>query len=213
MKVALFDLDGVLVDTEPGYSAFWKGVGEDYFPQDTGFASGLKGQSLTCIFQRYFPDDFFAQQTIRKRLSTYEATMEFPIFPGALQYVEKLHRRGVKTAVVTSSDTRKMDCLYSRLPDFRSLFDAIFTAEDVSSSKPAPDCYLTAARYFGVSPTDCVVFEDSPNGLQAGRSSGAYVVGVASALSLDAIRPLCDKPVKGFADISELASLDALFQS
>ena len=54
MKAALFDLDGVIIDTEPQYTEYWRSVGRKYFPDDKDFALKLKGQTLTCIFDKYF---------------------------------------------------------------------------------------------------------------------------------------------------------------
>jgi HAD superfamily hydrolase (TIGR01509 family) len=69
-----------------------------------------------------------------------------------------------------------MEAVYRKRPEFKQLFDAILTSEDFRESKPSPDCYLTAARRFGLQPDDCVVFEDSFNGLKSGRASGAFVI-------------------------------------
>jgi HAD superfamily hydrolase (TIGR01509 family) len=93
-----------------------------------------------------------------------------------------------------------MQAVYASRPEFRGLFDAILTSEDFERSKPDPDCYLKAAERFGVEPKDCVVFEDSFNGLKSGRAAGMYVVGLATTNSADAIRPLCDEVIKDFVN-------------
>jgi HAD superfamily hydrolase (TIGR01509 family) len=102
------------------------------------------------------------------------------------------------TAVVTSSNIPKMLSVYAKRPEFRQLFDAILTSEDFAKSKPDPDCYLRAAQRFGVSPSDCVVFEDSFNGLKSGRAAGMYVVGLATTNTADAIRNYCDEVIPDF---------------
>ena len=75
---------------------------------------------------------------------------------------------------------------------------AILTSEDFDRSKPDPDCYLKAAERFGVVPEDCVVFEDSFNGLRSGRAAGMHVVGLATTNPADAIRPFCDEVIKNY---------------
>jgi beta-phosphoglucomutase-like phosphatase (HAD superfamily) len=74
----------------------------------------------------------------------------------------------------------------------------VFTAEDFKASKPDPDCYLRAAAAFGLEKDRCVVFEDAPNGLEAGRRSGIFTVGVATGLTKEQITPLCDAVVEDY---------------
>ena len=198
LPVALFDLDGVLIDTEPSYSAFWHGVGEDYFPENPNFASEIKGCSLVQIIDKYFADAPDAVAEIKRRLEKHEETMTFPEVLGAFDFVRALRSHGVKTAVVTSSNHDKMRQLYRAMPWLPELFDQIFTAEHVTRSKPAPDCYLAAAQYFDVPAAQCMVFEDSVNGLLAARHAGARVYGVCGSLSVEDITPLCDVVVNRF---------------
>lgn len=199
--LVMFDLDGVLIDTEPGYTAFWSEIGRDYFPENAAFAPSIKGHSLTDILQTHFHDRPGLIPEVIRRLQDYEAEMPFPLIPGALDFVARLRAAGVRTAVVTSSNHEKMACLYRTLPDFAAHFDRIFTAEDAGRSKPAPDCYLNAAAHFGLPASRCAVFEDSPSGLQAARASGARVYGVATSLPVGELRALCDEVVRHFADI------------
>jgi len=91
------------------------------------------------------------------------------------------------------------------------MFDAILTSEDFAASKPDPDCYLRAARRLGARPEDCVVFEDSFNGLRSGRAAGMTVVGLATTNAADAIRPLCDHVVGDYTAL--LAAVNNPHQS
>ncbi|MBQ7442892.1 MAG: HAD family phosphatase [Bacteroidaceae bacterium] len=197
-KVALFDLDGVVLDTETQYSRFWGAVGRDYHPGVADFAQRIKGQTLVEIFGRWFAGDDAAQAAITHRLNAYEAAMDYPYIKGTRAYVEALRRRGVATAVVTSSNVPKMDNVRRHHPEMAYLFDHIFTSEDVTASKPAPDCYLLGARHFGAAPQECVVFEDSVNGLRAGRAAGCYVVGLATTNPRPVVAALADLVVDDF---------------
>ncbi len=200
-RAALFDLDGVLVDTEPQYSAFWTGIGKDFFPERSDFAAQIKGQTLTYIFDAFFADDEEARRCVAQRLDEFEHAMSYPLMPGAEEFVARLRQEGWHTAVVTSSNRAKMAHFHRANPGFAALFDRIFTAEDAPRSKPAPDCYVNAAHYFGLEPRQCVVFEDSKNGLRAGREAEAFVVGLASSLSVEELRPLCHLAVEAFREI------------
>ena len=201
-SAALFDLDGVIVDTEGQYSLFWKQIGEEYMPGMPDFALAIKGRTLTQIYDTYFPDAA-DRAAITERLNAFERQMDFPYIAGAREFLEALQAQGVPTAIVTSSNCDKMACLYARHPEIKNLVTTVLTAEDARRSKPAPDCYLAAAERLGADISNCIVFEDSPNGLAAGRASGAFVIGVCTSLAATEIEPLCDAYIEDFKDFIE----------
>lgn len=199
MKAALFDLDGVVFDTEPQYTVFWGQQCREFHPEHPGLEQEIKGQTLTQIYDAWFSGPLEPQQAmITDRLNQFEQQMHYDYIAGFLDYMMSLRQRGVKTAVVTSSNQPKMQAVYQARPEFRELFDAILTSEDFERSKPDPDCYLKAAERLGVSKEYCVVFEDSFNGLKSGRAAGMYVVGLATTNPADAIAPLCDKVINDY---------------
>lgn len=195
---ALFDLDGVLVNTEYQYTNFWKRIGLYDFPQIEDFALCIKGHTLFQIFEEYYKNNLDRQVEIAKQLDIFESEMDFPFIKGVVSFLSKLRDAHIYTAVVTSSNNKKMENLYRCHPDFINYFDHIFTAEDTARSKPAPDCYLTAAKFFNLSATDCFVFEDSINGLQAGYDSGATVIGLTTTNNEKEIRLFCKHTMKDF---------------
>ena len=159
----------------------------------------IKGQTLVQIYDAWFSGELTdIQALITERLNQFEQQMDYQYVAGFETFVKTLHQQGIKTAVVTSSNQPKMQAVYASHPEFRGLFDAILTAEDFERSKPDPDCYLKAAGRFGVEPKNCMVFEDSFNGLKSGRAAGMYVVGLATTNSTEVIRPLCDEVVSDF---------------
>ena len=196
-SAVLFDLDGVIVDTEGQYSLFWKQIGEEYMPGMPDFALAIKGRTLTQIYDTYFPDAA-DRAAITERLNAFERQMDFPYIAGAREFLEALQAQGVPTAIATSSNCDKMACLYARHPEIKNLVTTVLTAEDARRSKPAPDCYLAAAERLGADISNCIVFEDSPNGLAAGRASGAFVIGVCTSLAAPEIEPLCDAYIEDF---------------
>ena len=198
-SAVLFDLDGVIVDTEGQYSLFWKQIGEEYMPGMPDFALAIKGRTLTQIYDTYFPDAA-DRAAITERLNAFERQMDFPYIAGAREFLEALQAQGVPTAIVTSSNCDKMACLYARHPEIKNLVTTVLTAEDARRSKPAPDCYLAAAERLGADISNCIVFEDSPNGLAAGRASGAFVIGVCTSLAAAEIEPLCDAYIEDFKE-------------
>ena len=198
-SAVLFDLDGVIVDTEGQYSRFWKQIGAEYLPGVPDFAPAIKGRTLTQIYDTYFPDAA-DRDAITERLYAFERQMDFPYIAGAREFLEALRAKGVPTAIVTSSNCDKMACLYACHPEIKNLVTAVLTAEDARRSKPAPDCYLAAAERLGVEIGKCLVFEDSPGGLAAGRASGALVAGVCTSLAAAEIEPLCDMYIEDFKE-------------
>ena len=201
-SAVLFDLDGVIVDTEGQYSLFWKQIGEEYMPGMPDFALAIKGRTLTQIYDTYFPDAA-DRAAITERLNAFERQMDFPYIAGAREFLEALQTQGVPTAIATSSNCDKMACLYARHPEIKNLVTAVLTAEDARRSKPAPDCYLAAAERLGADISNCIVFEDSPSGLAAGRASGAFVIGVSTSLAAAEIEPLCDMYIEDFTILSK----------
>ena len=199
IKAALFDLDGVVFDTEPQYTVFWGQQCREFHPEHPGLEHEIKGQTLVQIYDAWFSGPLTERQAeITERLNRFEQQMSYDYIAGFVEYITELRNNGVKTAVVTSSNQPKMEAVYQSRPEFKGMFDAILTSEDFERSKPDPDCYLKAAERLGVSKDDCVVFEDSFNGLKSGRAAGMYVVGLATTNSAEAIAPLCDKVINDY---------------
>lgn len=200
MKAALFDLDGVIVDTEPVYSLFWGEMGRKYNVAAKDFANIIKGTTLTQILDRYFPDAD-TQKLIVDDLERYEANMSYPVFRYVEDYLRQLQRSGIPCAIVTSSNLRKLDNLWQQHPGLRAYFRVVITDEDVTRSKPDPQPYLIAASRLGCEPEDTYVFEDSINGLISGRRAGAYVVALSTTNPVETLRDYADMVIAGFDEL------------
>lgn len=176
IKAVLFDLDGVLIDTETLYTGFWAGMGEEFSLSPT-FAADIKGTTLPSILE-YFPAE--KREYVTGRIHDFEDTMPYNFFPGAKKLLATLREAGVRIAVVTSSDDVKMSHLQRQHPEFLSMIDYLVDSSMISKSKPDPEGYLKAAEALDVSPGECIVVEDSLQGLEAGHRAGAMVVGIAT---------------------------------
>ena len=210
LKAALFDLDGVVFDTEPQYTIFWGSQCRLYHPEHPGLEHEIKGQTLTQIYDQWFSGSLLPEQPkITERLNDYESKMHYDYIEGFERMIADLRSHGVKTAVVTSSNLPKMEAVYRFQPEFKKLFDAILTSEDFDRSKPDPDCYLKAAERLGAKTDECIVFEDSFNGLRSGRAADMKVVGLATTNSVESIRPLSDIQISDYRemDYDQLSSL------
>ena len=183
----LLDMDGVLVDTEELIARaaveMFREKGLQVTPEDfLPFVGTGEIRYLGGVAEKYhFPLDI---PEAKKRV--YEIYDEIArdglkVLPGVRSFIEECRERGLKMAVATSADRVKMliNLREGDLP--QSWFDALITAEDVTHKKPAPDVYLKAAEKLGLSPSHCLVVEDAPAGIEAGKKAGAHVLGLTTS--------------------------------
>ena len=198
--IVLFDFDGVLVDTEGQYTIMWDAIGRDFLGiEDFGWM--IKGQTLKQIFARYIEDPQL-QKKVTERLDEYERQMKYEFIPGVMEFLRELRNAGIRTAIVTSSNDKKMANVYRDLPEILEMVDEILTSEHFTRSKPDPECFLKGMSVLGGSPDETVIFEDSMHGLNAARSSGGKVIGLSTTFPAEQISPLCDMVIPDFRDLS-----------
>lgn len=196
----LFDLDGVLIDSEREYTRIWNEIDRTFPSGIENFALAIKGQTLTKILTENYTDTDIRRK-VKELLHELEGKMHYTYCPYAEEFLKSLHQRDEKIAVVTSSDEVKMSHLYDDLPDFKNLVNLIVDASYVKNSKPDPEGYLLAASLLGVDIKDCIVFEDSVQGVKAGRAAGAFVVGMAGTKSREDLEPYSDIVVNSFEEL------------
>ena len=199
---ALFDFDGVIMDTEPQYTHFWDAIGKVYYPEIENFGYHIKGQSLKELYKNYFGETEGLQDYITQKLLEFEGQMHFEYIAGVADFMKKLREKGVKIAIVTSSNDAKMANAYRERPEIRSMVDAVITADLVTHSKPHPECFLLGAQTLGVAVEDCVVFEDSFHGIESGNRAGMKVIGLATTNSAEAIAEKCALVIPDFSGFS-----------
>ena len=199
---ALFDLDGVVVDTEPQYSLFWDEKGEKYHPEIPEFGHHIKGQTLTQIYSQYFLHPVGLQPEITRELLDFETRMTFEYIPGVVDFMKELRRKGVKIAIVTSSNDQKMANAHRALPELKSMVDAIVTADKVTHSKPHPECFLLGAETLRMPIENCIVFEDSFHGIEAGNRAGMKVIGLSTTNDASSIQDKVALVIPDFVDFN-----------
>ncbi len=185
IQAAVFDMDGVLTDSEPLINAaaiaMFRERGlvvrpEDFLP----FVGAGENRYIGGVAEKYgFPLDIPAA---KKR--TYEIYLELvpqrlEAFPGARPLVTACRKAGLRTAVASSADRIKIEANLRKIGLPPESWDAVVTGEDVQRTKPCPDIFLAAARRMGLQPGQCVVVEDAPNGIQAAKAAGMRCVAVA----------------------------------
>lgn len=203
IKAALFDLDGVVFDTEPQYTIFWRKQCVEFHPEIPGLENKIKGQTLVEIYDKYFSGNLLdKREVVSQRLADFEQRMSYDYIQGFVPFVLDARLQNIKTAVVTSSNRAKMENVYRTHSDFLEMFDAVLTSEDFVNSKPAPDCYLEAANRFGFLAEECIVFEDSFNGLMSGRNAGMTVVGLSTTNKREAIDDYSDIVIDNYIGLT-----------
>lgn len=202
----LFDLDGVLIDSERQYTRIWGDIDRMYPTGIEDFPRVIKGMTLMNILDTYFEKNL--HQTIIDYCVAEELKLQFSYMPGVTDLLDTLHEKHIPVAMVTSSDEAKMEKLSRKMPDIMGRFDAIVTGEMVEHGKPAPDPYLLGAKLIGVLPRYCVVVEDALTGLTSAHAAGAYTIGMTDTLGKSAIEPNADITL----DTLEALDLDQIIQ-
>lgn len=200
-KIAcLFDLDGVLIDSERIYTKIWEAIEKQWPTGIDNFPYKIKGTTLEDILDTYFPDEHVRKNVV-KELYRLEGMMVYEPLPGAMDFITTLKEKKVPIALVTSSNNLKMDHLWIDMPELKDKFDVVITGDQVHNSKPDPEGYLAAAKALGVPSVNCAVFEDSLQGVKAGHAAGSYVVGVAGTLKAEDIAPYSDIVVNSLSEV------------
>lgn len=178
---AIFDQDGLLFDTEVVFERCWidggRKHGLDLSPAFVRRLSGCGRRELADIVARTFPGtdgDAFVE-SVHLAAADAQLAMTPAVKPGVREILTFCRAQGIRTAVASSSMRRLVDHNLAAT-GLTGFFDEIVTGRDVENGKPAPDIFLLAARRIGVAAADCVVFEDSVNGIRAAHAAGAAAV-------------------------------------
>jgi HAD superfamily hydrolase (TIGR01509 family) len=180
---ALFDNDGLTLDTEPAWTraetALFARYGETFTMEHKRELLGTAPSDSAIKLERMLgrPGEQLSAELYELVLVEVDRGIE-PM-PGALALLAALRRAGVPLGMVSNSRRGFVE-LGLAAASLREVFDVIVTAEEVARPKPAPDAYLAAAAALDAEPSACVVLEDSPTGVAAARAAGALTIGVPS---------------------------------
>ncbi|MEK3837036.1 beta-phosphoglucomutase [Paenibacillus sp. FSL R7-0128] len=194
MKGAIFDLDGVIVDTAKYHYLSWRSLaGELGFPFTEQDNERLKGvsrmRSLDILLEigglEYSEAEKLAMAEKKNRLYVeyISGLDESELLPGVRAYLNALRARGV--AIALGSASKNAEFILEKL-NIAELFDVVIDGNKVARAKPDPEVFQSACRELGLEPQDCVVFEDAEAGVAAGKAAGMQVVGIGKAEVLEA---------------------------
>lgn len=182
IKGVLFDMDGVILDTEKLYTRFWKEAAQSLgFPMTHEMALGMRSLSRELgerQLKEYLGEEVDYQKVRDTRIKMMTAFIQengVELKPGIQELLDFLKEKGIKTSIATSSPLDRTKEYLSKV-GLVDAFDELVSGHMVPHGKPAPDIYLYAAAKLGLKPEECLVIEDSPTGLLAGMRAGAVPI-------------------------------------
>lgn len=208
---AIFDLDGVIVDTAKYHYLAWKRLaqelGFDFSEKDNERLKGVsRMRSLEILLEvggLTFSEEKKIEMADRKNKWYVEYITKMnksELLPGAKECLVRLREKGIGIALGSASKNASIILDNMEIID---LFDSVVDGNKVSKAKPDPEVFLLGAKELGISPDDCVVFEDAESGIAAAKAAGMYSVGIGDAIVLKE----ADKVIKGLFELE----VDSLF--
>jgi len=205
IKGVLFDMDGVLVDSEPfickAAIMMFSELGVKVMPEDfLPFVGMGENRYIGGVAESYGVNVDIEQVKAR----TYEiygiiVRNKLSALPGAYEFISKCRKKGFKLALATSADRVKMEVNLKEIGLSRDSFHSIITGLDVENKKPFPDIYIKAAKSIGLEPQECLVVEDAVSGIKAGKSAGCRCLAVTSSFNASALHEadwICESLLK-----------------
>lgn len=204
IQAIFFDFNGVIIDDEPLQMAAYKEVlaeyGIDLTESDYYGALGMDDETFVrAAFargQKTLSEDVLKQVSDEKTLRHRKLIEELPLFPGVVTFL-KAAARVYSLGLVSMANQTEIGYVLDRAR-LRSLFSVIVSTEDVNVCKPAPDCYRKALeklnqkrlgeRLLPISASECLAIEDSPPGIESGKSAGMHTLGITNTVSAEQLR-------------------------
>jgi beta-phosphoglucomutase len=186
IEAVIFDMDGVLVDSEPLYTEVERAnfrqlglaVSEEEHKQFRGTATDRMWQVLREKYNMKQSVGELVEMTNRLVTPYFRSMDRIEPMPGIVALIKKLKKKGILLALASSSYSDVIDIIL-RKTGLKNFFDVVVDSQMAGSSKPDPDIFLLAAEKLGVSPDRCIVIEDSTNGIKAARDAGMFCIAYA----------------------------------
>lgn len=210
----LFDMDGTLVNTEPigpyVFQELFTAHGIALTAREKALFVTVWRREGTEIKQDDYLRDLASKYTVSQPLTDFvsefyerykQAIVNADELPGASDFLAAIKHQNKRIALVTSSKRQQAEAILA-FHHWQQYFDCIVTEEDITNFKPDPEPYILAMNTLSAKPNDCIVFEDAKNGVIAGRTAGAFVIGLRAGNDQPQDLTAADEVVTSFKDIS-----------
>lgn len=196
-KTAIFDMDGVIIDSEPIYRMveynIMKKIGIDTSDEDHSYFVGSPSKNMWAYYKKKYNLNYSVEELNKREKEEYlkriEKQTDIKPIQGVIKLIQDLKENNIKLAVASSSLIKIIDFVLE-LFDIKNLFMTSVSSEDIENGKPEPDIFLKAATMTDSRPNECIVVEDSRNGILAAKAAGMKCIGYYN-------------PNSGHQDISE----------
>ena len=204
--VAIWDLDGTLVDKEMNHFAAWRALlrenGRDLTHEQFRPTFGLRNDDILLRHLGFSGDAARIAALSERKEELFRASLErdgIQTLPGARELVEHLHALGARQAIASSAPPANIEAML-RLLGLGDRFSAVVSGEEVRRGKPAPDIFLRAAERLEVPAARSVVLEDAPAGVAAGKAAGMRVIAISAAFPPESLAA-ADRVVRSFMEV------------
>ena len=194
IKGVLFDMDGVLVDSETfickAAIMMFHELGLKVQPEDFQPFVGMGENRYLGGVAEHYGIDVDIEKVKARTYEIYKKIVSGKLspLPGAHAFISKCRNKGLRLALATSADTIKMEINLKEIGLSRNSFHSVITGLDVNKKKPSPEIYLRAAENLGLKPADCLVVEDAVSGIESGKAAGCRCLAVTSSFDAAALK-------------------------
>lgn len=205
IKAIIFDMDGVLVDSEPFNIEIEKrqfelnhlSISEEEHHQYMGVATDVMWREIAKRQSLSLPVETLIEQNKTESIHYFTELKEIPVMPGLVDLLEKLTLKNFPIAVASSSFPEIIELILQRT-GLRKHFQVVVSSQEAGKSKPEPDVFLLAAKQLGINPQDCMVIEDSANGIKAAKAAGMRCIAFEGPGANPANQKQADAVIKSF---------------
>lgn len=210
-KAIIFDMDGVLVDSEPYHLAIEKRqielnklpVSEEEHHRYIGVASDVMWRDIALRHSLPIEVETLIEQNKSESIHFFSAIEQIPLMPGIRQLLEELKKKDIPLAVASSSFHEIIELILERT-GLRPYFQQVVSSKEAGKSKPEPDVFLLAAHRLGIDPNECLVVEDSFNGIKAAKAAGMRCIAYAGPGANTAAQKQADERISDFGQLIAL---------
>jgi HAD superfamily hydrolase (TIGR01509 family) len=209
IKTVIFDMDGVVVNTEPiGYRAnqlLYKSlnitVPDDVYGTFIGNSDKMIVQKLKDLYPIDLTHEELLDEKYKYYFNAFDTAEDLALLPGVKELIIDLHKNGIRLILASSASNRKIQKVFTRF-GLHQYFDHAISGEDFEESKPNPAIFIEAVAKSGFPKEECIVIEDSTNGIKAAKAAGIYCIGYKSGHTMGQDTSLADTVITDFSQVN-----------